>query len=229
MSKYRICPSILNADLTNLDSEITRIASNSDLLHLDIMDNIFVPNKTFEFAESERIIKSSPLPVDVHLMISDPDASAVQYAQAGAKSVTFHFEAAENVGQIAENIKKAGSRVGLAIKPGTAFSEIEDYLPVIDMVLVMTVEPGFGGQAFMEDMMPKVREVRTALTRLPEPTPWLQVDGGITLETIIKAAQAGADTFVAGSAVFKSPEPAQMIDDLKSLLAQKWILSLCAL
>ncbi len=218
MSKYRICPSILNADLTNLDHEISRIATESDLLHLDIMDNIFVPNKTFDFPESERIIASSPIPVDVHLMIADPNASAAAYATAGAASVTFHFEAAQEVGSTAEAIKSAGARVGLAIKPGTDFSAIAEFLPIVDMLLIMTVEPGFGGQAFMADMMPKVAEARRAIDQLPLPNTWLQVDGGITLETILKAAEAGADTFVAGSAVFRSPHPAEMIVEMKNLL-----------
>ncbi len=218
MPKYRICPSILNADLLNLDREISRIAQESDLLHLDIMDNIFVPNKTFDLSESQRIIASSPIPVDVHLMIADPDDSAAVYALAGATSVTFHLEASTDVGSTVESIKSAGARVGLAIKPGTPFSAIEEYLPLLDMVLVMTVEPGFGGQSFMAEMMPKVRQVRSAIDQLPLPTPWLQVDGGVTLETILKAAEAGADTFVAGSAVFRSPEPAAMIIEMKNLL-----------
>ncbi len=218
MSKYRICPSILNADLANLDLEISRIASESDLLHLDIMDNIFVPNKTFDFPESERIIVTSPIPVDVHLMIADPDQSAAAYASAGAASVTFHFEAAHEVGSTAEAIKSAGARVGLAIKPGTPFSAVADFLPIVDMLLIMTVEPGFGGQAFMADMMPKVSEARHAIDQIPAPDTWLQVDGGVTLETILKAAEAGADTFVAGSAVFRSPEPAAMIVEMKNLL-----------
>ena len=218
MSKYRICPSILNADLANLDHEISRIANESDLLHLDIMDNIFVPNKTFDFPESERIIVTSPIPVDVHLMIADPDQSAAAYASAGAASVTFHFEAAHEVGSTAEAIKSAGARVGLAIKPGTPFSAVADFLPIVDMLLIMTVEPGFGGQAFMADMMPKVSEARHAIDQLPVPDTWLQVDGGVTLETILKAAEAGADTFVAGSAVFRSPEPAAMIVEMKNLL-----------
>lgn len=218
MSQFRICPSILNADLSHLDHEISRIASDSDLLHLDIMDNIFVPNKTFDFSESERIISTSPLPVDVHLMIDDPDESAAAYAKVGATSVTFHYEAALDVGSTCESIRRADSRVGLAIKPGTPFSRIAEYLPLIDMVLIMTVEPGFGGQSFMSEMMPKVQEARAAINQIQPPAPWLQVDGGITLETIVKAAEAGADTFVAGSAVFKAANPSQMVIEMKKLL-----------
>ena len=146
MSQYRICPSILNADRKNLKFEIERIAADSDLLHLDIMDNVFVPNLTFNFAESQEIIQSSPIPVDVHLMIADPDESAANYAEVGASSVTFHFEAAIDPGHIIDQIKSRNARVGLAIKPATSFEQISHLVADIDMLLIMTVEPGFGGQ-----------------------------------------------------------------------------------
>ena len=218
MSQYRICPSILNADRQNLKFEIERIAADSELLHLDIMDNVFVPNLTFNFAESQEIIETSPIPVDVHLMIADPDESAVKYAQVGAASVTFHFEAASDPGNIIDQIKSHNARVGLAIKPDTTFEEISHLVADIDMLLIMTVEPGFGGQSFMPNMMPKVRQARTAIDLLPQPRAWLQVDGGITLDTIMTAAGAGADTFVAGSAIFRCDDPAQMIRKMKTLL-----------
>ena len=218
MSQYRICPSILNADRQNLKFEIERIAADSELLHLDIMDNVFVPNLTFNFAESQEIIETSPIPVDVHLMIADPDESAVKYAQVGAASVTFHFEAASNPRNIIDQIKSHNARVGLAIKPDTTFEEISHLVADIDMLLIMTVEPGFGGQSFMPNMMPKVRQARTAIDLLPQPRAWLQVDGGITLDTLMTAAGAGADTFVAGSAIFRCDDPAQMIRKMKTLL-----------
>lgn len=218
MSQYRICPSILNADRQNLKFEIERIAADSELLHLDIMDNVFVPNLTFNFAESQEIIETSPIPVDVHLMIADPDESAVKYAQVGAASVTFHFEAASDPGKIIDQIKSHNARVGLAIKPDTTFEEISHLVADIDMLLIMTVEPGFGGQSFMPNMMPKVRQARTAIDLLPQPRAWLQVDGGITLDTLMTAAGAGADTFVAGSAIFRCDDPAQMIRKMKTLL-----------
>ena len=218
MSQYRICPSILNADRQNLKFEIERIAADSELLHLDIMDNVFVPNLTFNFAESQEIIETSPIPVDVHLMIADPDESAVKYAQVGAASVTFHFEAASDPGNIIDQIKSHNARVGLAIKPDTTFEEISHLVADIDMLLIMTVEPGFGGQSFMPNMMPKVRQARTAIDLLPQPRAWLQVDGGITLDTLMTAAGAGADTFVAGSAIFRCDDPAQMIRKMKTLL-----------
>lgn len=218
MSQYRICPSILNADRQNLKFEIERIAADSELLHLDIMDNIFVPNLTFNFAESQEIIETSPIPVDVHLMIADPDESASRYAEVGASSVTFHFEAASNPRAIIDQIKSHNARVGLAIKPNTTFEQISHLVADLDMLLIMTVEPGFGGQSFMPNMMPKVRQARTAIDLLPQPRAWLQVDGGITLDTLMTAAEAGADTFVVGSAIFKSDQPAQMIRNMKNLL-----------
>ena len=212
----RLCPSILNADRSELQSEISKVSSQSDLLHLDIMDGIFVPNSTFTFDEAEKIIKGSALPVDVHLMISNPDEEAVRYAEAGASSVTFHFEASSNPKATIERIRRAGSRVGIALKPGTSFTQIAPYLESLDMVLVMTVEPGFGGQSFMGDMMGKVEEARREIDEKHLDRIWLQVDGGINLETIVTASKAGADTFVAGSAVFSAPNPGEMVLKLRA-------------
>lgn len=212
----RLCPSILNADRSELQSEISKVSSQSDLLHLDIMDGIFVPNSTFTFDEAEKIIKGSALPVDVHLMISNPDEEAVRYAEAGASSVTFHFEASSNPKATIERIRRAGSRVGIALKPGTSFAQIAPYLESLDMVLVMTVEPGFGGQSFMGDMMGKVEEARREIDEKHLDRIWLQVDGGINLETIVTASKAGADTFVAGSAVFSAPNPGEMVLKLRA-------------
>lgn len=214
MNEVRITPSILNADLNNLDSEIKKIASVSDLLHLDIMDNKFVPNQTWNFEAAEKIIRSAPLPVDAHLMIEDPDIQAVKYAEVGCKSVTIHFEASSNVKQTLQAIRRAGARAALALKPKTDFSVLLEYRELIDMILIMTVEPGFGGQKFMSDMMEKVKKSRDFIG---DADIWLQVDGGISLETIEVARDAGADTFVAGSAVFKAPNPAQMVLQLKEL------------
>lgn len=212
----RLCPSILNADRSELQSEISKVSSQSDLLHLDIMDGIFVPNSTFTFDEAEKIIKGSALPVDVHLMISNPDEEAVRYADAGASSITFHFEASSNPQATIERIRKAGSRVGIALKPETSFAQIAPYLESLDMVLVMTVEPGFGGQSFMGNMMGKVEEVRREIDEKHLGRIWLQVDGGINLETIVTASKAGADTFVAGSAVFSAPNPGEMVLKLRA-------------
>jgi ribulose-phosphate 3-epimerase len=215
----RICPSILNADRTNLKSEIAKIANQSDLLHLDVMDNVFVPNKTFDLNESEVIIKDSPIPVDVHLMITKPELTIGKYCDFGAKSVTFHFEATSEWDKCIDIAKSKSVRVGIALKPSTSFAEVSKYLDLIDMVLVMTVEPGFGGQAFMENMMPKVTEARREIDKKHLSKVWLEVDGGISLETINLAKNAGADTFVAGSAVFKDENPGLMVDKLRAAIS----------
>jgi ribulose-phosphate 3-epimerase len=217
MSEVRITPSILNADLENLSSEIKKIAAVSDLLHLDIMDNKFVPNLTWDYEAAEKIIKNSPLPVDAHLMIADPDVQAPLYAEIGCNSVTFHYEAAKDVSKTLKNIRKMKARAGLALKPKTDFEVLNSYRDELDMILIMTVEPGFGGQKFMQDMMGKVRKSRKFIG---DADIWLQVDGGISVETIQIARDAGADTFVAGSAVFKANDPAAMVTQLRKLAAK---------
>jgi len=219
-SQIYINPSILNANLDDLENEISRVASTSDLLHLDIMDNIFVPNFTFNLERAFEIINFSKLPVDAHLMINNPDEIAPLYAENGCTSVTFHFEAVNDVDNTIKDIRSNGARVGLAIKPATKFADIEKWIEEIDMLLIMTVEPGFGGQSFMHEQMPKVAQARTFIEKLLKNKPTLQIDGGVSLETIAEAANAGANCFVAGSAVYKSDNPAAMVSSLRSL-AQK--------
>jgi len=209
----RITPSILNADFAHLDSEIAKIARASDLIHLDIMDNVFVPNMTFDFQAATEIIKNCPIPVDSHLMVADVDLIAIQYAEAGSASVTIHVEAASDIRATLKGIKSHGARTSIALKPNTPIHEYSEYFDLIDMVLIMTVEPGFGGQKFMENMMAKVKEARKLIGARPI---WLQVDGGISLATIDIAREAGADTFVAGSAVFNADDPAAMVELLRT-------------
>ena len=216
MKEIRISPSVLNADRDNLQQEISRIASVSDLIHLDIMDDKFVPNFSWDFSAAEAIIKGCPIPVDAHLMIEDVDRLALDYAAIGTASVTIHVEASKTPRATLKSIRSAGSRAGLALKPGTALTDYEDLLDAVDMFLIMTVEPGFGGQSFMGDMMEKVRQTRKLIGDRPI---WLQVDGGISLDTIAIAREAGADTFVAGSAVFNSPDPAEMVNILRQRAA----------
>ena len=212
--EIRITPSILNADFDHLGQEIAKIADVSDLIHLDVMDNVFVPNFTFDFESASQIIKACPIGVDAHLMVAHVDEIAPLYAQVGCASVTIHAEASQNIGQTLRAIRSEGARSGLAIKPNTAIDDYEQFRDLVDMFLIMTVEPGFGGQKFMSDMMDKVRATRALIGDRPI---WLQVDGGITLETIEIAVDAGADTFVAGSAVFKSDDPAAMVAALRNL------------
>lgn len=213
----RITPSILNADFAHLDREISKIAPVSDLLHLDVMDNVFVPNFTFDFDSASKIISASPIPVDSHLMIADVDQLAPAYAHAGSTSVTIHAEASNDVAKTLRAIRLEGARAGLALKPGTSLDLYSELIDDVDMFLIMTVEPGFGGQKFMDSMMDKVRSARKLIG---DRSIWLQVDGGISLETIEIARDAGADTFVAGSAVFNSPDPVDMVTRLREL-AQK--------
>jgi ribulose-phosphate 3-epimerase len=179
------------------------------------MDNIFVPNQTFSFDECKKIIAESPIPVDSHLMIAHPDEDAPLFAEYGSQSVTFHLEAATNVRATISNILSNGSKVAIAIKPGTTFAAVEPFLSEIDMLLVMTVEPGFGGQSFMAEMMGKVEKADEWRRNNHRIDFAIEVDGGISLETIEIAARAGADTFVAGSAVFKAADPAQMVTALR--------------
>ena len=211
-SHIRITPSILNADKSDLTAEISKIAEVSDLIHLDIMDNIFVPNQTWNFEEAEEIIKKCPIGIDAHLMVDHADQVAIEYAVAGAKSVTVHVEAIRDISQTLKGIRSKGAQSGLAVKPGTSIEAYLEYSDLVDMFLIMTVEPGFGGQKFMAEIMDKVRATRQAIGSRPI---WLQVDGGISLETIEIARRAGADTFVAGSAVFNSADPAEMVKMLR--------------
>lgn len=215
----RICPSILNANFDNLPNEIRRVAEVSDLLHLDVMDNVFVPNFTFDLERSLEIIQLSALPVDVHLMISHADEKATSFVTTNTASITVHLEACSDPIATLRLIRARNVRAGLAIKPHTPIEAVEELLTEIDMLLVMTVEPGFGGQSFMDSMLPKVQTARRWLQQKGLSDTWLQVDGGISLTTIRRAFDAGADTFVAGSAVYKAEDPAEMIRSLRAALS----------
>jgi ribulose-phosphate 3-epimerase len=211
----RIAPSILSCDFADLKGELARIAG-ADLAHVDVMDNHFVPNLTLGLPVVERIVEVCPVPVDVHLMIEDPDRWAPAYAEVGAASVTFHAEAAQAPVRLARELRRIGARAGLALRPATPVEPFLDLLGEVDMVLVMTVEPGFGGQAFLDAMLRKVRRAREAVDAAGLAV-WVQVDGGISRQTIERAAEAGADTFVAGSAVYQADDAAGEVETLRSL------------
>jgi ribulose-phosphate 3-epimerase len=218
-----LAPSILNANFDDLENEILKISDVSDYLHLDIMDNKFVPNFTFTLEKAAQIISYTKIPVDSHLMIEDPDHLAPKYAESGSFSVTFHLEAAKDVRKTIMGIRSNGSKVGVAIKPKTSLDMVAPYLEEIDMLLIMTVEPGFGGQSFMFDQMSKVEAARKALNSIKQRETLLQVDGGISAETIAIAAKSGADCFVAGSAVYKAENPAKMVSKLRDLANAEFI------
>lgn len=209
----RITPSILNADFAHLADEVARI-SDADAIHVDVMDYRFVPNLSIGLPVVESLRKATTQMLDIHLMIDDPDRWAPAYAEAGAESVTFHVEAAKAPIRLARELRAKGARASMALKPATPIEQFEDMLDELDMILLMTVEPGFGGQKFLDLVLPKIRRTRELLGDRPI---WLQVDGGVSAETIERCAEAGADTFVAGSAVYNSDDPNKMVRDLREL------------
>ena len=211
----QISPSILAADFANLEAEAASVPS-ADWLHVDVMDNHFVPNITLGLPVVESLAKVAAQPLDCHLMIDDPDRWAPAYVEAGASSVTFHVEACAAPVRLARELRSADARAGMALRPATPVEPYADLLAELDMILVMTVEPGFGGQAFLDVCLPKIRKARELISRTGGDI-WLQVDGGVSAETIERCAEAGADVFVAGSAVFNADDPDKAVAHLRAL------------
>jgi ribulose-phosphate 3-epimerase len=213
-----INPSILSADFANLERDLQAIAG-ADYAHVDVMDNHFVPNLTLGLPVFERLTQISPVPVDGHLMIADPDRWAPAYAEAGAASVTFHAEAAQAPVRLARELRRLGARAGIALRPATPVEPFLDLLGEIDMILVMTVEPGFGGQSFIEGTLAKIRRARKAISETDLDVQ-IQVDGGVSRQTIEMAAEAGANVFVAGSAVYGADDVAGEIETLRAMASR---------
>jgi ribulose-phosphate 3-epimerase len=212
----QMAPSVLAADLARLADEAASIAEVADWVHVDVMDAHFVPNLTVGLPVVESLLKHATLPLDCHLMIEDPDRWAPGYAEAGVGSVTIHAEAARAPVRTLRAIRAAGARAGFAVNPATPVEPYADLLPELDMLLLMTVEPGFGGQHFLDLVLPKIRRARD-LIRRHGGSIWLQVDGGVDDETIGRCAEAGADMFVAGSAVFGATDPAAAVTELRRI------------
>lgn len=210
----RINPSILSADFGNLEKALTDISS-ADAAHIDVMDNHFVPNLTIGLPVVKRLQEISPIPLDVHLMIENPDTEALRFAEFGVASITFHLEASKEPLVLIQKLRQMGVRPAVSVKPQTPIEDTYDLLEHLDMVLIMTVEPGFGGQKMIDDTLPKIGMLRSEIEKRGLRVS-VQVDGGVTIENIGRLARLGADTFVAGSAVFNQGVPADNIASLKA-------------
>jgi ribulose-phosphate 3-epimerase len=215
----RIAPSILSADFARLGEEVAAVeAAGADLLHFDVMDNHYVPNLTIGPLVCASLRPRTRLPIDVHLMVKPVDRIIPEFAKAGANLISFHPEASEHVDRTIALIKECGCKAGLVLNPATPLSHLEHTLDKLDLVLLMSVNPGFGGQQFIASVLPKIAEVRSRIRKSGRDI-WLEVDGGVKTDNIAEIAKAGADTFVAGSAIFGSKDYAATLREMRTRLA----------
>ena len=213
----KIAPSILSADFACLKHDIEVVErGGADILHVDVMDGHFVPNLTLGPPVVKAIKKYTKLPLDVHLMMTNPDAFIEQFAQSGANYLTVHIEVCHHLHRTIQQIKQHGMKAGVSLNPATSLSLLDSILSDVDLILIMSVNPGFGGQQFIPFCLPKIRQLRQTLDQLCLPHVEIEVDGGISLDNIREIAQAGATILVAGSTVFQSPDPAAMVQQLKA-------------
>ena len=216
---YRIAPSILSADFARLGEEVAAVeAAGADLLHFDVMDNHYVPNLTIGPLVCASLRPRTKLPIDVHLMVKPVDRIIPEFAKAGANIISFHPEASDHVDRTLALIKECGCKAGLVLNPATPLSHLDHTLDKLDLVLLMSVNPGFGGQQFIASVLPKIAEVRSRIRKSGRDI-WLEVDGGVKADNIAGIAQAGADTFVAGSAIFGAKDYAATVRDMRARLA----------
>lgn len=221
--KFRIAPSLLSADFARLGEEVRSVvAAGADLIHFDVMDNHYVPNLTIGPLVCEAIRPHAGVPIDVHLMVKPVDRIVPDFAKAGAGIISFHPEASEHIDRTIALIHEHGCKAGLVFNPATPLEYLDYTLDKVDLVLLMSVNPGFGGQKFIPSVLPKIREVRRRVDRLKSETGrevWIEVDGGVKVDNIAEVAAAGADTFVAGSAIFGAGDYAKTIADMRARLA----------
>ena len=217
MKNIKIAPSILSADFSKMGEEVKSLEScGADLVHCDVMDGVFVNNITFGIKMVEDLRKITALPLDCHLMIVHPEKYVERFAKAGADIITVHYEACQdNLKEVLELIKSTGVKCGAVINPDTPVERIKDVIPLCDMVLVMSVFPGFGGQKFIPEALDKLREVKAIVENCGKDID-IQIDGGVSAENVAQVKEAGANVIVAGSAVFKAPDRAKIISELKA-------------
>lgn len=218
-NQKKIAPSLLSADFSKLQEDITLVEEGgADVLHVDVMDGHFVPNITFGPFIVKAIKKCASIPLDVHLMIENPERYIEDFAKAGSDYITVHVEACTHIHRVLQQIKATGAKVGVSLNPGTPLSSIEEVLGDVDLILIMSVNPGFGGQSFISGALDKIKRLRQMLSERGLDHVEIEIDGGVKLDNIAEVAEAGVDIFVSGSGIYKAEDPKKMIADMKAVI-----------